>query len=228
MLRVAYSCNVETPCMRSRLIRQSNQEFTSGIIKSSKRTPVKRVVLGLPVSSRSPVAHVCCAKTVESSQDSCDERTSSKNLGQFRQLMAGLLGGAGVAHLVDLLGPNVLPATLGVVPFASLPFSGKLVALVWCALGPVVTVSFFATGNLGDRQALGTDRSLPADNSIRLYFLYEVLLACYCSLENFPLDEAIPKILQAMAVAVSVVVSLQVLSGRVQDKGITKQPSENL
>jgi hypothetical protein len=59
-------------------------------------------------------------------------------LDSFRKLMGGLYGGAGVAHLADLLvGPSALLLAAGAPIFADLPPAGQAFALLWCAAGPV-------------------------------------------------------------------------------------------
>lgn len=59
-------------------------------------------------------------------------------INEFRTLMGSLYGVAGVLHLFDLvLGGSNLFTSAGIPPFQNLPFAGQMLALVWCAVGPV-------------------------------------------------------------------------------------------
>jgi hypothetical protein len=61
-----------------------------------------------------------------------------KPLDSFRRLMGILYGGAGIAHLADLLiGPSALLVAAGAPIFSNLPVLGQEYALLWCATGPL-------------------------------------------------------------------------------------------
>lgn len=58
-------------------------------------------------------------------------------LDRFRELMGVLYGVAGVAHLADLSGPNLLLGRAGVPAFSELPLEAQALAIAWCAAGPL-------------------------------------------------------------------------------------------
>jgi hypothetical protein len=87
-------------------------------------------------------------------------------LDSFRKLMGGLYGGAGLAHLADLLvGPSTLLVAAGAPIFSNLPPAGQAFALLWCAAGPVS----FAASRTAD------DNPLIADAGLVFYGLVEVV-----------------------------------------------------
>eukprot|EP00931_Biecheleriopsis_adriatica_P036547 TRINITY_DN21042_c0_g1_i1.p1 TRINITY_DN21042_c0_g1~~TRINITY_DN21042_c0_g1_i1.p1 ORF type:complete len:260 (+),score=36.42 TRINITY_DN21042_c0_g1_i1:38-817(+) len=88
-----------------------------------------------------------------------------KNSDDFQKLMGVCYGVAGLLHIVDLLGPNMLPAMAGAPPFWELAPVGQIAALVWCATGPIA----FAATRLAPKP-LG-------DASLAFYGLYEIGLA---------------------------------------------------
>ena len=58
-------------------------------------------------------------------------------LDEFRSLMGGLYGVAGLAHAADIAsGTNALFASSGIPPFSSLPPPGQALAAAWCLAGP--------------------------------------------------------------------------------------------
>ena len=60
---------------------------------------------------------------------------------KFQQLMGILYGIAGVAHFVDLVfGESQILKLSGCAPFGELPWSGQVLALIWCAAGPIAFV----------------------------------------------------------------------------------------
>jgi hypothetical protein len=85
-------------------------------------------------------------------------------LDSFRKLIGILYGGAGLAHLADLLvGPSALLVAAGPPMFADLTPQGQAFALLWCAAGPV---SFAASR---------ADDPLIADAGLVFYGLVEVV-----------------------------------------------------
>ncbi|KAJ1452995.1 hypothetical protein M885DRAFT_466834 [Pelagophyceae sp. CCMP2097] len=64
-----------------------------------------------------------------------------KSIDKFRELMGGLYGVAGLAHLYDLtLGPSALFAAADAPGFYALPFEGQACAIAWCAAGPAAWI----------------------------------------------------------------------------------------
>jgi hypothetical protein len=86
-------------------------------------------------------------------------------LDSFRRLMGVLYGGAGIAHLLDLLiGPSALLVAAGAPIFANLDVLGQQFALLWCAAGPLA----FLTSRSKNNPRL-------ADLGLTSYGLIEVL-----------------------------------------------------
>jgi hypothetical protein len=85
-------------------------------------------------------------------------------LDSFRKLMGALYGGAGIAHLADLLaGPSTLLVMAGAPVFAELPPFGQAYALLWCLAGPI---SFVASRSENPRVA---------DTGLVFYGLVEII-----------------------------------------------------
>jgi hypothetical protein len=86
-------------------------------------------------------------------------------LDTFRKLMGGLYGGAGLAHLCDvLIGPSALLVAAGAPIYADLPPAGQAFALLWCAAGPVS----FAASRVEENPRI-------ADAGLAFYGLVEVV-----------------------------------------------------
>ncbi|CAE7574266.1 unnamed protein product [Symbiodinium sp. CCMP2456] len=96
---------------------------------------------------------------------SASSSSPATNSDEFQKLMGVCYGAAGIAHLFDLLGPNLLPAMAGAPSFQELPLPGQLAALFWCATGPIA----FAATRLTSRPF--------GDASLAFYGLYEIGLA---------------------------------------------------
>mmetsp|Transcript_67472 Transcript_67472/g.158300 ORF Transcript_67472/g.158300 Transcript_67472/m.158300 type:complete len:219 (+) Transcript_67472:73-729(+) len=96
---------------------------------------------------------------------SASSSSATTNSDEFQKLMGVCYGAAGVAHLFDLLGPNLLPAMAGAPSFQELPLPGQLAALFWCATGPIA----FAATRLTSKPF--------GDASLAFYGLYEIGLA---------------------------------------------------
>lgn len=92
------------------------------------------------------------------------------NSDEFQKLMGVLYGVAGIVHLLDLFGPNTLPAMAGAPPFHNLSLLGQVTALAWCATGPL---AFMAT-RFGSKPV--------GDASLAFYGLYEIGLAVVISM----------------------------------------------
>ena len=75
---------------------------------------------------------------------SASSSSATTNSDEFQKLMGVCYGAAGVAHLFDLLGPNLLPAMAGAPSFQELPLPGQLAALFWCALRCAVGQGFIS------------------------------------------------------------------------------------
>ena len=59
-------------------------------------------------------------------------------LDSFRKLMGGLYGVAGLLHALDLyVGDSILFQSNGIPPYSELPMEGKVLATIWCAMGPL-------------------------------------------------------------------------------------------
>jgi hypothetical protein len=72
-------------------------------------------------------------------------------LDKFRALMGMLYGTAGLLHFSDcLLGSSQLFTKFGWPSFYELPNEGQLLALFWCAMGPIAyMLSFVGLGDIG-------------------------------------------------------------------------------
>lgn len=75
----------------------------------------------------------------------------SKSLDEFRRLMGGFYGIAGLAHTVDcLVGDSQLLVLAGCPGFYDLPTEGQILAAVWCAVGPLAFLGCLAGGRIAD------------------------------------------------------------------------------
>ena len=79
------------------------------------------------------------------------KQISPSRLEEFRMLMGTLYGIAGLAHVADLLlGSSALFTNFGWPVFADLSATGQLLALFWCAMGPIAFVlSRVGLGDVG-------------------------------------------------------------------------------
>merc|ERR1712232_1553628 len=92
----------------------------------------------LPRAPRGYRRKNCNVDNILSRRSALGGKTANdQNADQFQKLMGVCYGVAGTAHLLDLLGPNMLPAMAGAPAFQELSAAGQLAALVWCATGPL-------------------------------------------------------------------------------------------